>query len=57
MQIFYTIFIKNNIKTMLLVNLAQDKSKISNYLSNTLLFEIEKNLKNNKKVILYLNKR
>jgi len=42
---------------MLLVNLAQDKSKISSYISNTLLLEIEKNLEQNKKIILYLNKR
>ena len=42
---------------MILVNLAQDKSKINNYLSNTLLKQIEENIKQNKKTILYLNKR
>lgn len=42
---------------MLIVNLSQDKSKINNYLSNTLLSEIDKSLTENKKVILYLNKR
>ncbi len=42
---------------MLIVNLNQDKSKVNNYLSNTLLKHIEKNLKSNKKSILYLNKR
>lgn len=42
---------------MLLVNLNQDKSIINKYLSNTLLEEIEKNLNENKKIILYLNKR
>jgi hypothetical protein len=30
---------------MILVNLAQDSSKINKYISNTLLKEIEKNLK------------
>ncbi|MDF1682840.1 MAG: hypothetical protein P1U46_03905 [Patescibacteria group bacterium] len=44
-------------KNMLLVNLNQDRSKISKYLSNTLLKNIEKSIKENKKVILYLNKR
>ena len=42
---------------MLLVNLNQDKSKVNKYLSNTLLEAIENSIKNNKKVILYLNKR
>jgi len=42
---------------MLLVNLNLDKSKINKYLSNTLLKEIDNCMKNNKKVILYLNKR
>ncbi len=42
---------------MYLVNLSQDKSKLSPYISNTLLSQIEKNLRNNKKIILYLNKR
>ncbi len=42
---------------MLLVNLSQDKSQISNYISNTLLNHIEQNIKDNKKIILYLNKR
>jgi primosomal protein N' len=42
---------------MFLVNLSQDKSKINPYLSNTLLEKIEESLSNNKKTILYLNKR
>jgi len=42
---------------MFLVNLSQDKSKINSYISNTLLKEIEKSLKEKKKIILYLNKR
>ncbi len=42
---------------MLIINLNQDKSKINNYLSTTLLKNIEENLKNWKKNILYLNKR
>jgi len=42
---------------MFLVNLSQDKSSINNYLSNTLLKEIQNNLDKNKKIILYLNKR
>jgi primosomal protein N' (replication factor Y) len=42
---------------MLLVDLNQDKSSVNKYLSNTLLTKIEENLKNGKKVILYLNKR
>ncbi len=40
-----------------LVNLNTDYSKESKYLSTTLLDKIEENLKNNKKIILYLNKR
>ncbi len=42
---------------MYTVNLSQDKSKLNPYLSNTLLKEIKNTLTNNKKVILYLNKR
>jgi len=42
---------------MLLVNLSLDKSKINKYLSNSLLKEIDNCIINNKKVILYLNKR
>lgn len=42
---------------MQLVNLNLDKSNINNYLSNTLLKSIEENINNNKKIILYLNKR
>ncbi|MDD3793480.1 MAG: hypothetical protein PHI37_01590 [Candidatus Gracilibacteria bacterium] len=42
---------------MLLVNLNLDKSKINKYLSNTLLTNIDICLKNDKKIILYLNKR
>lgn len=39
------------------VNLAQDSSKLSKYLSSTLLDEIENTLDNGEKVLLYLNKR
>lgn len=39
------------------VNLAQDKSRESRYLSNTLLSEIENTLKRGEKTLLYLNKR
>lgn len=42
---------------MYLVNLSQDKSKINQYISNTLLKEIKKALLDDKKIILYLNKR
>jgi primosomal protein N' len=42
---------------MLLVDLNQDKSRESKYLSNTLIDKIDECLKNNKKIILYLNKR
>lgn len=42
---------------MYVVNLSQDKSKINNYISNTLLKEIWNCLEKNKKIILYLNKR
>ena len=42
---------------MLLVNLSQDKSNINPYLSNTLLDKIKESLDNNKKIILYINKR
>lgn len=42
---------------MILVNLSQDFSKQNKYLSNTLLKEIEKNLENWKKIILYINKK
>ena len=42
---------------MLLVNLSQDSSRDNMYLSNTLLKEIKNTIENNKKTILYLNKR
>lgn len=42
---------------MQIVNLNQDYSNISSYLSNTLLSWLDDCLKNNKKTILYLNKR
>jgi len=42
---------------MLIVNLAQDKSEINNYLSSTLIKNIELCLKKWEKTILYLNKR
>ncbi len=41
----------------LTVNLAQDQSKISRYLSSTLLDEIENTLKKWEKILIYLNKR
>lgn len=41
----------------LTVNLAQDQSRISRYISNTLLTEVENTLKKWEKVLLYLNKR
>ncbi len=44
-------------KNTFLVNLNIDYSRESKYLSTTLLDKIEENLKNNKKIILYLNKR
>lgn len=39
------------------INLAQDSSKQNQYLSTTLLDMIHENLKEDKKIILYLNKR
>lgn len=39
------------------VNLAQDRSQVSNYLSSTLLDKIEETLKKWEKTLLYLNKR
>jgi len=42
---------------MLIVNLSQNKSNLNYYISSTLLENIENNLKKNKKIILYLNKR
>lgn len=39
------------------VNLQQDRSKYSNYISTTLLTHIDKTLKKWEKVIVYLNKR
>jgi len=42
---------------MLIINLNQNKSDLNYYISGTLLENIEKNLKQNKKTILYLNKR
>lgn len=39
------------------INLQQDKSKLSSYLSNTLLDAIEETLKKGEKTLLYLNKR
>ena len=41
----------------LTVHLSQDQSKLSRYVSNTLLDEIETTLKSWEKVLLYLNKR
>ena len=40
-----------------IINLWQDSSPDNQYISNTLIQKIEDNVKNNKKVILYLNKR
>ncbi len=42
---------------MYLVNLSQDRSDNNMYLSNTLLKEVKNTLDENRKVILYLNKR
>ncbi len=42
---------------MYLVNLSQYKSNLNPYLSNTLLEKIDDSIKENKKIILYLNKR
>lgn len=42
---------------MKVVNLWTNKSSISSYISSTLLNEMEENIKNNKKTLLYLNKR
>lgn len=39
------------------VNLQQDKSQLSSYLSNTLLDKIDETLEKREKVLLYLNKR
>lgn len=44
-------------KNFYLVDLWIDKSKQNAYISNTLLSKIEQNLKEKKKIILYLNKR
>ncbi len=44
-------------KNLYVVDLTQDKSKINPYISNTLLNEIENNLKNKSKTLLYINKR
>ena len=44
-------------KNYTLVDLVKDASKYNKYLSNTLLNLIDENLKNNKKIILYINKR
>ncbi|PID87602.1 primosomal protein N' [Candidatus Gracilibacteria bacterium] len=42
---------------MKIVNLGSNKSSLGKYISSTLLENIEKNIKNKKKVLLYLNKR
>ena len=42
---------------MLISNLSLDKSDLNPYIWSTLLKKIEQNLKENKKIILYLNKR
>lgn len=44
-------------KNIYTVDLSVDKSKYNQYLSNTLLSHIETSLRENKKTILYLNKR
>ena len=44
-------------KNLYVVDLTQDKSKLNPYISNTLLNEIENNLKNKSKTLLYINKR
>lgn len=40
-----------------IVDLSQDSSNVNYYLSNTLISHVKKTLDNNKKVILYLNRR
>ena len=42
---------------MKIINLNQNRSNLNYYISATLLEQIENNLENNKKIILYLNKR
>jgi len=42
---------------MLVLNLSQNRSNINYYISSTLLEKIKENLEENKKSILYLNKR
>lgn len=44
-------------KNIYTIDLTKDKSKKSEYLSETLLSKIENSLKQNKKAILYINKR
>ena len=44
-------------KHIFLTDLWKDASKINPYLSETLLSKIQQNIQNNKKTILYLNKR
>lgn len=44
-------------KNYTLVDLTKDYSKYSKYLSNTLLTQMGESLKDNKKIILYINKR
>lgn len=53
----YNLEIKKKLVMFYIVNLSQDKSDLNNYLSSTLLNNIDKNLKNGSKTILYLNKR
>jgi primosomal protein N' len=45
------------VKNIYTIDLTKDKSKISEYISETLITKIEESLKNSKKIILYLNKR
>jgi primosomal protein N' (replication factor Y) (superfamily II helicase) len=44
-------------KNIYTIDLSKDKSKINEYISETLITKIEESIKNSKKVILYLNKR
>ena len=44
-------------KHIFTVDLSVDKSKYNSYISNTLITNIQNALNNNKKTILYINKR
>jgi primosomal protein N' len=44
-------------KNIYIIDLSKDRSKVSEYLSETLITKINESLKNSKKSILYINKR